>query len=214
MSTFLVHDLKNTASALSLTLSNLPAHFDNPEFREDALRTLTKSVGRVKELIARLTLLRRGLELHCSRADLNQVVESALKLAGDAPGITIARQFGPLPSLWVDVGQIESVMVNLVLNAREAMAGRGEVHIETGLHNGGVHVMVRDGGCGMTAEFMSNSLFRPFKTSKKSGLGIGMFQAKTIVEAHGGKITVRSEPGKGSSFRIWLPLTAPSPERN
>jgi putative PEP-CTERM system histidine kinase len=214
MSTFLVHDLKNTASALSLTLRNLPTHFENPQFREDALRTLAKTVGRVNELIARLTMLRQRLELRCTRADLNQVVDSALKSLGNAPGVNISRQLLPLPPVWVDVGQIESVVANLVLNAREAMSNQGEMRVETCLQNGGVQLAVTDFGCGMSPEFMAKSLFRPFKTSKKNGLGVGMFQTKTIVEAHGGKIAVRSELGKGSTFQVWLPLPPPSPERN
>jgi len=212
MSAFLVHDLKNTASALGLTLRNLPTHFDNPEFREDALRVLTKSVGRVNDLIGRLTMLRRQLELKRTSADLNEVIESALAAAGDAPGVKVARQFGELPSLMLDVQQIESSVINLVLNAREAMAFRGELHIQTNIEDGGVLLTVSDTGCGMTSEFMAKSLFRPFKTSKKNGLGIGMFQTKTIVEAHGGRISVRSKPGKGSSFSVWLPRSA-SPNR-
>ena len=88
MSAFLVHDLKNTASALSLTLRNLPIHFENPAFREDALRTLAKSVGRVNELIGRLTTLREKLELKPAPADLNQAVTAALEAAGESPEIT------------------------------------------------------------------------------------------------------------------------------
>lgn len=208
MSTFLVHDLKNTASALTLTLRNLPAHFENPAFREDALRTLTKSVDRVNQLISRLTMLRQRLELRRTRASLNEVVETALKSAGAAPGITLERRLGDLPLVSIDVEQIESAIVNLVLNARDAMSGRGKIQIETGLRNGEVFFSIADGGCGMSPTFMAQSLFRPFKTSKKNGLGIGMFQTKTIIEAHGGRIAVQSEPGQGSTFQLWLPVNA------
>ena len=69
-----------------------------------------------------------------------------------------------------------------------------------------VLLSVRDNGCGMSREFMEQSLFRPFKTTKKQGMGIGLYHCKMIVEAHGGKIEVDSEEGKGSEFRVLLPI--------
>ncbi len=206
MSTFLVHDLKNTASALSLTLRNLPIHFENPAFREDALRTVAKSVGRVNELIERLTCLREKLELHPVLADLNQVITAALEAVGEAPEITVVRRLQPLPPFSMDQRQIESVIVNLLLNAREAVGNRGEIHLETSRENGGALLVVADSGCGMAPDFLADSLFKPFKTTKRNGLGIGMFQVKAILEAHGGKITAHSQLGQGTIFRVWLPM--------
>jgi K+-sensing histidine kinase KdpD len=187
MSAFLVHDLKNTASSLSLTLRNLPAQFDNPEFRQDTI------------------------ELHRQPADLNTVVAAALQSLGPNPGINVRQECQPLPKVLIDPQQIESAIVNLVLNAREAIVNQGEIRIETSGHNGGAILAVSDDGCGMSSEFVTHSLFQPFKTSKKNGLGIGMFQTKAIIEAHGGRIAVESEPGKGSTFRVWLPV-APATE--
>jgi signal transduction histidine kinase len=100
------------------------------------------------------------------------------------------------------------VATNLIFNAREAVAqSSGQVQIQTSQTNGWAVLAIADNGCGMSREFMERSLFRPFQTTKKSGLGIGMFQSKMIVEAHKGKIEVESETGKGTTFRIFLPLT-------
>lgn len=206
MSAFLVHDLKNTASALSLTLRNLPIHFENPAFREDALRTFSKSVGRVNELIGRLTTLRERLELHPAPADLNQIVTAVLAAAGDSPDINVVGQLQPLPPFSMDRGQIESVIVNLLLNAKEALGSQGEIRITTSRENGEALLVIADTGCGMTPEFLSKSLFKPFKTTKRSGLGIGMFQVKAILEAHGGRIAAQSQLGQGTTFRVWLPM--------
>ncbi len=210
MSAFLVHDLKNTASALSLTLRNLPMHFDNPKFREDALRTLSRSVQRINELIGRLSTLRQKLELHRRPVDLNQLVTSALKSVGEIPQVSTVHHGEPLPLLQLDPTQIESVIINLLLNAREAIVGPGTISISTTASGGNAVLTVSDTGCGMPPEFLSGALFKPFKTSKKTGLGIGMFQAKTIVEAHGGRISAESQIGKGTKFCLSFPM----PEAN
>jgi len=80
--------------------------------------------------------------------------------------------------------------------------------VETAQQNGWVVLTVTDSGCGMNPEFIQRSLFRPFQTTKKQGIGIGMFQCKMIVEAHHGKIEVQSELNKGTTFRILLPTPA------
>jgi len=223
MSAFLVHDLKNTASALGLTLRNLPAHFANPAFREDALRTLGKSVGRVNELIERLTALRQKMEISPAPTDLNQVITSALASTTDLAGVAVVRNLQPLPLVPLDARQFESVITNLVLNARDAVAAANHhpatagpvvngataaIRIATARDNQWATLAISDNGCGMSPEFIAQSLFRPFKTTKKAGLGIGMFHVKTIIEAHRGRIAVESEPGRGTTFRIWLPLAA------
>jgi signal transduction histidine kinase len=101
------------------------------------------------------------------------------------------------------------VVTNLVLNARDAVSPAGEIRIETAQSNGWVILTVSDNGCGIAPEFLSRSLFRPFQTTKKNGLGIGLFQSKMIVEAHKGRVQVESQPGKGTTFRIILPLPKP-----
>jgi putative PEP-CTERM system histidine kinase len=207
MSAFLVHDLKNTASALSLTLKNLPVHFENPAFREDALRTVSKSVERVNDLIFRLTAIRQKLEVKKSPADLNAVVTYAVGNLTKAGENRVSCKKEAMPEVPIDTRQIESVVTNLVLNARDALpAANGRIEVETSRQNGWAVLTVSDNGCGMSPEFISKSLFTPFRTSKKNGMGIGMFHSKAIVEAHGGRISVQSEPGKGTTFRVWLPF--------
>ena len=206
MSAFFVHDLKNTAATLSLMLQNLPLHFDDPEFRADALRAVSRSVNHINELIERLSLLRKELKLHPEDADLPQVVNAALAGLEEMPGITLIKNLSPTPRLTIDPGQIQSVVTNLVLNARDALTQGGEIRVETGRQNGWAIVSVSDNGCGMSLEFMRNSLFRPFQTTKKKGIGIGMFHSKMILDAHQGKIDVQSEPGRGTTFKVMLPL--------
>lgn len=208
MSAFFVHDLKNTAATLSLMLQNLPLHFDDPEFRLDALRAVSRSVNHINDLIERLSLLRKELKLHPVETDLATVVNAALDGLAEMPGITLVKNLSPTSSITIDPSQIQSVITNLVLNARDAMAQGGEIRVETSRQNGWAIVTVSDTGCGMSHEFMSKSLFRPFQTTKNKGIGIGMFHSKMILDAHQGKIDVKSEPGRGTTFKVMLPLHA------
>jgi putative PEP-CTERM system histidine kinase len=206
MAAFFVHDLKNVGSTFSLMLQNLEAHFDNPEFRKDALRSLTRSVEHLNNLISRLTLLRQQLAVHPAPADLNEVASSALEELKGLPGIKVLRNLQPLPQISLDREQIQKVLTNLLLNAVEALGSQGEINVETSQRDSWAVLTVRDNGPGMSPEFMAHSLFRPFQTTKKKGLGIGMFHSKMIVDAHQGKIEVESLPGKGATFRVLLPL--------
>ena len=205
MSAFFVHDLKNAASTLSLTLQNLPVHFDDPAFRSDALRGIGETANRINELISRLTAL-RYLEVNLAEVDLNRVVDDALEALNGTANIKVLKDLRLEPKLRLDRDQLGSVITNLLLNARDAVGPEGEVRIETAQNGNWAIVSIADNGCGMTPAFLKSSLFRPFQTTKRKGLGIGMFQSKMIVEAHRGRILVESEPAVGTTFRVMLPL--------
>lgn len=206
MSAFFVHDLKNTASTLSLMLQNLPTHYDDPEFREDALRGISKTVNHINDLISRLSVLRHELSIQATDCDLNQLVEDFLKHRPPSPGVDLAKELRPLPKLRLDPLQMEKVFTNILLNATEALPGKGRISVETERRQDWAVLTIADDGCGMSQEFMRNQLFRPFQTTKKQGIGIGMFHCKMIVEAHGGRLEVESAPGKGARFRVLLPI--------
>jgi putative PEP-CTERM system histidine kinase len=207
LSTFFIHDLKNLASTLSLTMQNLPVYFDDPEFRADALRVITNSVQKIDSMCSRLSLLTKGLDLHKERVDVNTLVTTTLAELNGAVRATVTQNLHALPSLLIDSEQIQKVLVNLVLNANEATGANGEIAVTTEQQNEWAILAVKDNGAGMTQEFVEHSLFQPFQTTKSKGLGIGLFHSKKIVEAHRGRIEVESEPGKGSTFRVLLPVT-------
>jgi putative PEP-CTERM system histidine kinase len=206
MSAFFVHDLKNTISTLNLMLKNLPANFDDPAFREDALRGISKTIAHINHLIQRLGQLRGTLQIKPAASDLNELVLSALDTMEATPQINLIKNLHPLPKIPLDQEQMLKVVTNLIFNAREAVSTTGEVRIETSQNNGWAVLSVSDNGCGMDPKFLNHSLFRPFQTTKKNGLGIGLFQSKMIVEAHQGRIQVESQPHKGTTFRIILPI--------
>ena len=205
LTTFFVHDLKNLASRLSLAMQNLPAHFDKPEFRKDLLATMAKSVDKIDTMTSRLASISKGMELHAADCNLNRLVEETLQNLNGTMTAELTNELAELPSLELDREQIQKVLTNLILNAQDAAGERGHIRVTTSRENGWVLVAVEDDGCGMSEEFMASSLFKPFQTTKKQGLGIGLFHSKKIVEAHGGRIEVESARGEGSTFRVLLP---------
>lgn len=208
MSLFFVHDLKNAAASLNLMLRNLPVHFNDPAFREDALRGIGNTARRIDDMIARLSSLRNQTRLAPAKANLNDIVSEALDRVDGVPNVHITRELHPLPGIIVDREQIHNVVTNLVLNARDAVGGDGRIAVHTEHRDGRVLLSVSDNGCGMDKAFVKDSLFRPFQSTKKNGLGIGLFQSRAIVQAHGGVIHVQTEAGKGTTFLISLPVPA------
>jgi putative PEP-CTERM system histidine kinase len=208
MSLFFVHDLKNAATSLNLMLRNLPVHFNDPAFREDALRGIGNSARRIDDMIARLSALRDRPTLSPAKADLNEVVSEALDRVGAIPNVQLTREFQPLPGILVDRERMQNVVTNLVLNAQDALNEHGRIEVRTEHRDGRVHLSVSDNGCGMEEAFVKDSLFRPFQSTKKKGLGIGLFQSRAIVQAHGGAIHVQTELGRGTTFLISLPVAA------
>lgn len=213
ISTFFVHDLKNAANSLNLTLQNLSIHFDDPEFRMDAVKTVGRTVERINQMILKLSSLRHELQLRRVPCRLDLLCAEVLD--GLDPemrnGGVIHRDLQVMPKCGLDPEAIHSVVTNLVVNAREAMAGKGDIHVATRMEGGRLLLTVADEGCGMSADFIRNQLFRPFQSTKTKGLGIGMFQCKKIVEAHQGSIGVESAPGQGTRFTILFPITPESP---
>ena len=215
LSTFFVHDLKNAANGLSLMLQNLPTHFDDPAFRSDAIRGVGRTVERINQLILKLGSLRGQLQLNPAPCRLDRLCAEVLdslepKLQGSRK---VLRDLPPVPELWLDPEAMRSVVTNLVLNAQESLNGGGEVRVATRLEPHAVAFVVADTGCGMSPDFVKTQLFRPFHSTKTNGLGIGMFQCRKIIEAHGGSIGVESQPELGSRFTILLPLD-PNPKSN
>ncbi|MBL6910955.1 MAG: PEP-CTERM system histidine kinase PrsK [Pirellulales bacterium] len=208
MAAFFVHDLKNAASTLNIMVKNLPKHWENPDFREDALRGISKTSERINDLIARLGTVRAELNIETAPTALDDFVASTLESWPPPENVTLDTQLVSKVTAPIDKDQLGSVLLNLVINASEAMAGAepGHIKVSTALKDSSATIEVRDNGCGMSHEFIQKRLFRPFQTTKQSGIGIGMFQSKMIVEAHGGSLEVDSAKGMGTRFTILIPL--------
>lgn len=207
VSSFFIHDLKNFVSTLSILTQNAEEHISNPLFQKDVMNTLKITVAKMNSMISNLTLLSRALRINPHPVNLNDILEETLYTLNGQSGLTrIVKHLESLQPILADGEQIRKVLLNLLLNAIEASPADGEINIRIFAKNGEVILSVADKGCGMSQEFIESSLFRPFRTTKTKGLGIGLFQCKKIVEAHKGRIEVESKEGKGSVFRVILPV--------
>lgn len=209
LSSFVLHDLKNLVSSLSLVVQNAGEHMSNPEFQKDAFETIGKSVKKMETLTARLsTNTATTVKPNFKEANLNELVSEAVSRMGQngQNDKTVKVDLRDIPKVLVDRGQIEKVVENFCLNAIESIDNGGSITIKTEANRDKVILSVTDNGCGMSPDYVKNSLFKPFKSTKKKGLGIGLYQCKTIVEAHYGRIEAESQEGKGSTFRVLLPV--------
>lgn len=205
---FIMHDLKNLVSQLTLVARNAERHADNPAFRADMVATLTESSARMNALLAKLS------QHHGSRGEAIR----AVPLLALAEGIAAARRAqhpvlasgDPHAMATADPSALETLVTHLVQNAIEASAPDRAVTLHVATEAGRATITVADEGCGMSPAFVRDQLFRPFVSGKPGGFGLGAFEARQLAEAMGGTVTVTSREGEGTSFRITLPLAAPS----
>src|SRR3989304_5308273 len=208
MSSFILHDLKNLTNSLSLISQNAKYNIDNPEFQKDAILTIDSTVPRMKGLIGRLSSVPKKIEVKREEVSLNILVHSALKrLNTDGEkNVVITEELDSIPPICIDHEAMEMVFLNLITNAYEAIEKEGIIRVTASMNEGNINIKVSDTGAGISDEYIENCVFKPFRSTKKSGFGIGLYQCKTIVDAHGGKIEVESKKGMGTTFTIKLPL--------
>jgi putative PEP-CTERM system histidine kinase len=209
LATFVVHDLKNLVATVSLIVENAGAHLDNPEFQQDMLGSLKNTADKMLGLIARLKNLGESELYNLRPAELLPLVQRSARMVGSTRSAQSAVTVQGTPQVALaDESELQKVLLNLFLNGIEASQGEErEVLAEVGF-DGAPYIRVTDRGCGMSPRFISKDLFTPFHTTKKQGLGIGLYQSRQIVAAHGGRIEVSSVEGNGTVFTVWLQAPA------
>ena len=208
LTSFVIHDLKNSISALSLLSGNALKNFNDPEFQRDAVKTVARTTDRMKALLARLASAPDADGLRREPLDVVALVEEATAPLLRSDRVEVVHELGALPPVVGDAEALLRVLQNLVSNAAQSIAVRGVVTVRTYEAEGRAILEVADTGCGMSEEFIRKSLFSPFRTTKKGGWGIGLYQTKGLVEAHDGTIEVTSKEGTGTTFRVSLPAGA------
>jgi putative PEP-CTERM system histidine kinase len=206
MSAFIVHDLKNLVSQLSLLLANAERHKANPQFQQDMLDTLAHSVRKMTLLLQKLS---RGETLERNAPlPLAQVLAQAVQARAAArPRPQLTVQDASLHVL-ADWHRLERVLGHLILNAIEATPPDGAVTLLLRRDGDWAVIELSDTGAGMSEQFIRERLFKPFDTTKPAGMGIGVFESREYLGGIGGRLEVSSECGRGTTFRVTLPLHA------
>jgi signal transduction histidine kinase len=208
LSAVLTHDLKNQILSLSLLVSNMERKFNREGFREDAMRTLSESVSNLQNLVAKLSDPRTPTKRIREQANLTNLVKRVIDRTAAQAGTRYQIQTNLLPDVVAnaDGKAVERVIENLVINAIEAMPDGGALMVATRRDGENAIISVADTGKGMTEEFMRDRLFHPFATTKKKGIGLGLYSCRDIIEQHGGRIDVASQVGRGTEFSVILPV--------
>jgi signal transduction histidine kinase len=212
LSAGLAHELRNPMGTIRASAEMLSRNLNaENEVAREVAGFIASEVDRANSLITRFLQFARPLEIRPESGDLTQMLDRAVAMAErEAPGIAIYRNYapeiGPFP---FDAELLERVFYNLILNAAQATEPGGAVTVKTRALEGFVEVCVIDRGSGIDPKHME-TIFNPFFTTKPTGVGLGLAIVSKIVDEHGGKITVESEPGKGSIFRVLLPLERPT----
>lgn len=204
MSAFVVHDLKNIVTQLSLMMKNAKRLRDNPEFQQDMLDTVENSLEMMRQLMLQL---RQGDKPHgvASGVDLEQIARG-LAAAAASKGRVLELSLRAGVSTRGHVERVERVLGHVVQNAFDATPPHGRVCLTLDAEGSQARVCVEDNGCGMSEDFIQNRLFKPFQTTKDSGMGIGAHESYQYVQELGGKISVQSELNRGTTVTLLLPL--------
>jgi putative PEP-CTERM system histidine kinase len=206
LSSYVVHDLKNVAAQLALVVTNAERHRSNPAFVDDAFNTVSNATQKMNRMLAQL---RKGGREDSRKAivDLATVLQEAVSLRSVMQPVPVltAEPGGLL--LLIDQDKLVNVLAHLIHNAQEASQPGGRVEVQARQQQEYAEIDIIDDGCGMDEQFIRERLFRPFDTTKgNAGMGIGAYESREFVWSQGGDMVVESQQGRGTRFRIRLPL--------
>lgn len=207
LATVVLHDIKNLIAQQTLVVNSAARHKHKPEFIEDAVEIMEHSVAKMRRL---MTLLHGGLpEGKPVQVNLGELVEDAVSNCSANKPVPRCEKDLQQVTLLADRDRLTSVIENVIGNAQDATTKDGHIEVRLCRRGGEATITVEDDGCGMDAAFIRDRLFRPFDTTKgDTGMGVGAYDSREYIRALGGEINVSSAPGKGSTFRISLPVVS------
>lgn len=226
MASFIVHDVKNQVATLKLLLKNAEQNIANPRFQESLLVSLGSCTSNLGNLVSKLSMPPRRDRLKVTKTEIAALIHKLIDETGlnSLPAVQFEKRVEPDLFAEIDESALYYTVKNLIVNALESMEGKGGkltitvssvrssllqlttrfLQNEAYFSHYSVLISVEDTGSGMSIDFIRNRLFKPFSTTKDKGIGIGLYQCKTLIEQMGGKILCESEVGRGTLFCILL----------
>jgi len=211
LSAGIAHEIRNPLTSINILIHSLTANLPTEDSRWEDLKVIEEEILRINEIVDQFLRFARPASPLFEKTNLVPIFEEILQLLRpqiEQGKIAVKKEFGPLPLITVDKEQIKQVILNLLMNAIQAMPGGGELNVGGRLSQDGywVELTILDSGIGIPQGDLEK-LFDPFFSTKDGGIGLGLSIAHRIIDQHHGKIEVESTPGKGTLFTISLPVS-------
>ncbi|NOX20055.1 MAG: DUF3365 domain-containing protein [Nitrospirae bacterium] len=209
LSAGIAHEINNPIGGIRLCFDNLMSTEMDEETRKQHIEVVRSGLDRIQRIVKQLLEFSRNTPLNISPVTIDTIIENVLKISEytiSKKGIKIVKELSPdNPTLWVDSNKMEQVLLNIIINAIQAMDEGGTLTIQTKVVGDRCAVSISDTGKGIEPQVLSR-IFDPFFTTKEgTGTGLGLTVSKAIVEQHGGSIEVETSE-KGTTFTVWIPL--------
>ncbi|OGP53596.1 MAG: hypothetical protein A2162_02795 [Deltaproteobacteria bacterium RBG_13_52_11b] len=214
----IAHEIRNPLTSINILIHSLRDKPSDEEHHREDLRVIEEEIHRINEIVDQFLRFARPAPPLLQEADVLSLFEETLQLLKpqiEKQRISVQKEFQLLPQTILDREQMKQVILNLLLNALQAMPGGGRLRLSGQVleDNRWIQLSVQDTGVGIPAEDM-NKLFDPFFSTKEGGVGLGLSIAHRIIDQHRGKIQMESTPGQGTLFTLWLPISQKEDDGN
>jgi signal transduction histidine kinase len=212
MAAHVAHEIRNPLTTIGGFARSILKHPERPDRIQSSAEVIVEEVKRLESILSQVMDFSRPARPEFAPCDLGEMLKKTVAEQNQAMqgrGVALDLEIEPnVPVVQADGEKLKQVIINLVRNAAEAMTGGGAVELALRRAEGGVRIDVTDTGPGIAPKVLEK-IFSPFFTTKPDGTGLGLALSRKIVEDHGGKLLVRSEVGRGSTFTIDLPMERP-----
>jgi signal transduction histidine kinase len=207
----IAHEIRNPLTSINILIHSLKENLPSENSHWEDLKVIEEEIHRINEIVDQFLRFAKPASPQLERAEVTSLFEETLQLLRPQMGklqIFVEKDFRSLPLITFDNEQMKQVILNLLMNAIQAMPGGGQLRLEGEVSKDGqwIQLSIHDSGIGIPPEDM-NRLFDPFFSTKEGGIGLGLSIAHRIIDQHHGKIEVESTPGKGTLFTLWLPIS-------